>query len=226
MMHDDAPRPNGTDAARLDRTAEALCAAFGCVTIEQASWGRWSRLTDLRPGHPAFVLRAMPQGQGLGLDTQCWDIGAGEACWPTTRIVSVSLPWWRRLAERPGQRCLIPVSACTAALPARRGRGSGGEGRPTWFTLADEPVFTIAGLWRDAGEARGFAMLGCLSDGPFPIMPVIVPAASRDRWLSAPWDSVAPLLTPGVPETLRLGLPEPHPAFYADRPPAATVTGR
>lgn len=212
--------------AMLDRTAEELCTAFGCAAAHQASWGRWSRLTDLRPGHPGFVLRRT--AQGLGLDTQRWGIGGGGGRQPTTRIAGVSLPWWRRLAERPDQRCLIPVSACTAMRSAPLSDGR--DGRSAWFALVDEPVFTLAGLWRGAGGARGFAMLGAPDDGAFPVMPVIVPAEARERWLGAPWDVAAPLLASTVPATPWIVLSETRTAFYEGGCPAttslATMTGR
>lgn len=179
----------------------------------QSSWGRWSRLSDLRAHHPAFIIRDTPQG--LGLDTQRWDISGGEACWPTTRIVSMTLPWWRRLAERLAQRCLIPVTACTATLPSRHGRdGARGE-RPAWFTPPNEPVFTIAGLWRETGDARCFAMVGCLGEGPFSVMPVVIAPEDRETWLHGTWDDVAALQRPCAPEHMRIGLPESPPPFYA-----------
>lgn len=219
----------------LDRTADELCRTFAIAATPPSAWGAWAQLGDLRPGHPAFVLRRTGDGEegggGLALDTQRWDISGGQACWPTTQILSVSLPWWRRLAERPAQRCLIPLTACTALLPNRAGMAAG-AGRSAWFDMVDEPVFTVAGLWRDTGTARGFAMLGCLADAPFSILPVVIAPCDRDRWLDAPWDMAAPLIAPVPAERVRIGLPEPIASFYADghdRPwapaPIATVPG-
>jgi len=218
--------PPGSDRAVLDRTAEALGRAFGLDGAAQGSWGNWTHLNELRPGQPAFVLRRTPEGEGLDLDTQRWDINGGTGCWPTTLILSVSQPWWRRLAERPAQRCLIPVTACTAPLPPRDGR----DGRSGWFAMVDEPVFTIAGLWRDTGDARCFAMLACPTDGPFPVMPVVIAAGDRATWLDAEWDGAARLLTATRAERIRIGLPENATPLYAegdrDRPwpPAGGAT--
>ena len=192
------------DRATLDRTAEALCADFAIAWSAQASWGTWDQLTDLRAGHPAFVIRHTAEGNGL--DTQRWGIGEGREA--TTRIPGLSLPWWRRLAERPAQRCLIPLTACTMAAPAR-GRG---DRRATWFALADEPVFTVAGLWREGGDARGFAMVEC-EDGLSP-MPLIVAAADRERWLHGSIAEIAALQRPYSPEALRIGLPRPAAPVY------------
>lgn len=216
-------RSQDGDRGLLDRSADALCAMFGLADTAQGSWGNWSRLDELQPGHPAFVMRRT--ADGLSLDTQCWDISGGEACWPTTRIISVSLPWWRRLAVRPEQRCLIPVTACTATLPPRPGGTRSRDGGAAWFGLADEPVFTIAGLWRETGNARCFAMLGCLADAPFPDMPVVIAPADRDAWLTAPWEAVAPLMAPCAPAQLRIGLPDRAVSFYAEEGLAA-ATGR
>ena len=129
MMLDDPPRPNGTDGARLGRTAEALCAAFGCVATERASWGRWLRLTDRRPGHPAFVLRAMPQG--LGMDTQCWDIGAGAACWPTGGVGGAGVDAARPDAGYAGALAADPIG------------GTGGRGDRTGQR---DDRYTVPGL--------------------------------------------------------------------------------
>jgi putative SOS response-associated peptidase YedK len=196
-----------SDRAMLDRTAEALAETFDLAGSVQGTWGNWPYLSDLRPGQPAFVLRRTREG--LTLDTQRWDISAGgiggsARCWPTTRILSVSLPWWRRLAERPAQRCLIPVTACTAPLPPQGGR----DGRSAWFTLADEPVFTIAGLWRGTSDARCFAMLGCPVEGPLTVQPVVIAPGDRVRWLDAEWDAAASLLAPMDAERICIGLSE------------------
>ncbi|WP_343528062.1 hypothetical protein [Sphingomonas sp.] len=220
-------RPPVTDRATLDRTAEELCDAFGLTGRAQTSWGRWSRLADLYPGHPAFVIRGTDEG--MTLDIQRWDISGGEACWPTTQILSLSLPWWHRLAERPGQRCLIPLTAGTAAPASRQegawdgglggkwdGEGEGG-GWPTWFTLADQPLFTVAGLWRGAGDTRCFAMLICLGDGPLATMPVVIAPQDRERWLNGAWSEVAALQAACAPERLRIGLFDPAVSAYAGK---------
>lgn len=206
-------RSPGSDRALLDRTAGALAEAFDLAGSAQGSWGNWPRLGELRAGQPAFVLRRT--SEGLSLDTQRWDISGGAGCWPTTRILSVSLPWWRRLAERPAQRCLIPVTACTAPLPPKGGR----DGRSAWFTIPDEPVFTIAGLWRDTGDGRCFAMLGCPAEAVFPILPVVIAASERATWLNADWDIAAPLMAPPAPDRIRIGLPEFSSPFYVGDAP-------
>lgn len=194
-----------SDRATLDRTAEDLCRSFAISWTAQASWGTWSELADLRSGHPAFVIRHTPEGTGL--DTQRWGIGEGRE--PTTRIPGLSLPWWRRLAERPAQRCLIPLTACTMASSARPGR----DRRAAWFALADAPVFTVAGLWRDSGDARCFALVEC-EDGDLSPMPMIVAAADRGRWLHGSIEDIAALQRPCPPEMLRIGLPRPTAPAY------------
>ena len=193
------------DRATLDRTAEALCRDFAIAWSAGASWGTWTQLGDLRAGHPAFVIRHTPEGTGL--DTQRWGMGEGQDA--TTRIPGLALPWWRRLAERPAQRCLIPLTAATLTARARPGR----DRRATWFALAEEPVFTVAGLWRDSGDARCFAMVECGADhgadALFPTMPMIVAAKDRERWLHGSMQDIAALGRPCPPERLRIGLPRP-----------------
>lgn len=192
-----------TDLARLDHSPRELCAAFDITWQHQVSWGARSHLQDLLPGHPAFVIRQAPEG--LSLDTQRWDISGGETCWPTTRILSLSLPWWRKLAEQPEGRCLIPLTACTATFVGRHG----GDMRAAWFTLEDQPLFTVAGLWRQIGNARYFAMLGCIGDEPVPIMPVVIAPEHRTSWLQDALENATPLLVPYGLEQIRIGLHEP-----------------
>ncbi len=203
--------PPVTDRAMLDRSADELHAAFGVAwTHQAASWGAWPRLRDLLPGHPAFVLRQGPQG--LGLDTQRWDINGGEACWPTTQIFSLSLPWWRRLAAVPAQRCLIPVTAARGALSSPDGRAD----RSVWFTLEDQPVFTVAGLWRRNAGAHCFAMLGCPGgEGPWSTLPMIVAPRDRSRWLEGDWADVTALQLPSPALPIRIGLCDMPAAPYA-----------
>lgn len=192
------------DRATLDRSAEALCADFAIAWTAQASWGTWGQLTDLRAGHPAFVIRHTPEGTGL--DTQRWGMGEGREA--TTRISGLSLPWWHRLAERPAQRCLIPLTACTMAAPPRGHR----DRRATWFALADASVFTVAGLWREGDDARGFAMIEG-EGGDLSPMPMIVAAEDRECWLHGSMQDIAALQRPYPPETLRIGLPRPAPVY-------------
>lgn len=173
------------DRATLDRTAEALCRDFAIAWSAGASWGTWAQLSDVRAGHPAFVIRHTPEGTGL--DTQRWGWGGAGHDHAHSRP---GLPWWRRLAERPAQRCLIPLTAATLTASARPGR----DRRATWFALADEPVFTVAGLWRDRGDARCFAMVESAldhgADALFPTMPMIVAAQDRARWLHGPMEDI------------------------------------
>lgn len=200
--------PPATDRAMLDRTAEDLCHGFGAGWTGQGSWGHWSQLRDLRAGCPAFVL--LQGAEGLALDTQRWDISGGEACWPTTQILNLSLPWWRRLAERPAQRCLIPVTAACVALSPSGKRG----GQAAWFTLPGEALFTVAGLWRDHAGGRCFAMLGCASgDDRWSSIPMIVAPEDRARWLSGDWDDIQALRIAGPNAPIRIGLSDapPHP---------------
>ncbi|MDZ7282988.1 SOS response-associated peptidase [Sphingomonas sanguinis] len=198
-------RPSTGDRATLDRTAEALCADFAIAWTARASWGTWDQLADLRAGHPAFVIRHTAEGNGL--DTQRWGIGEGREA--TTRIPGLSLPWWRRLAERPAQRCLIPLTACTLAASGLPGR----DRRATWFALAEEPVFTVAGLWRESGDARCFALVECENGDRSP-MPMVVAAADRERWLRGSIEDIAALQRPCPPEALRIGLPRPAAPVY------------
>ena len=54
-----------------------------------------------------------------------------------------SFMWRPGFAER---RCLIPVTEFAEA------EGEKGAETRTWFSVPDEPVFAVAGIWRDTEE--------------------------------------------------------------------------
>lgn len=92
--------------------------------------------------------------------------------------------WRDSFAKR---RCLIPVSEWAEA------EGVKGQMTRTWYGIADEPVFAVAGLWRPTvewGEAYSMVMVdGCeqMAD-VHDRMPVVLAAGDWNVWLAGTAD--------------------------------------
>ena len=100
--------------------------------------------------------------------------------------------WRYSFAER---RCLIPVSAFAEA------EGEKGARTRTWFTLPDQEVFAVAGLWRDTpewGPAYTMVMTEACQHvaGVHDRMPVILRRADWADWLDGPPDAAGLLCRP------------------------------
>ncbi len=78
-----------------------------------------------------------------------------------------------------------------------------------WVSLPAQPIFALAGIWRDS-EVASFAYLTTQANEAIsaispkssqPSMPVILHPEDHETWLSADWDSAQALV-------------EPYPAAY------------
>ncbi len=100
--------------------------------------------------------------------------------------------WRYSFAER---RCLIPVSAFAEA------EGEKGAKTRTWFTLPDQDLFAVAGLWRDTDEwGPAYSMVmteACIQMADVhDRMPVIVRTEEWSDWLDGPPDAAGLLCRP------------------------------
>ena len=100
--------------------------------------------------------------------------------------------WRYSFQER---RCLIPVSAFAEA------EGTPGAKTRTWFTLPDQEVFAVAGLWRDTpewGPAYTMVMTEACQHvaGVHDRMPVILKRADWCDWLDGAPDQAGVLCRP------------------------------
>jgi putative SOS response-associated peptidase YedK len=103
-----------------------------------------------------------------------------------------SFMWRFSFQER---RCLIPVSAFAEA------EGERGAKTRTWFSLPDEEVFAVAGIWRDTPEwGHAYSMVmteACISVADVhDRMPVILGREQWDDWLNGPPDAACLLCRP------------------------------
>lgn len=93
--------------------------------------------------------------------------------------------FWRRWAERPAYRCLIPTKRYAEAV------GEKGKMTETWLSVNDEPVFAWAGLW-SMSEVWGDCYTGVMTDNAPELeyihdrSPVILERDEWQTWLCAP----------------------------------------
>jgi putative SOS response-associated peptidase YedK len=156
---------------------------------------------ELAPTARAWILRE--EGGRLGLDVMAWDVLAGLASYPMTNVRNLALPQWRRLAAKPANRCLIPLTEFCEWTPERHDLGDGkkpikGE---MWFALRDQPHFAVAGFWQQVGDHRGFTMVTCdPNELVAPIHPkamiTILHPDDHERWLRGSYEDVVALQHP------------------------------
>ena len=164
---------------------------------------------ELYPKTRAYVVRD-DDGE-RGLDVMTWDVLHGAADWPMTNVRNLNLPQWRRLAEQPANRCLIPLTEFCEWTPKKL---DAGDGKPPlkgemWFAVDDQPVFAVAGFWQAIGDERCFAMVTCdPNELVKPIHPkamiTILEEADWDRWLSGTYDDVVDLQRPSDPDRMSM----------------------
>jgi putative SOS response-associated peptidase YedK len=149
------------------------------------------------PGYPGLVIadgqaRAMTWGFPLILKGK-----QGQPLKPkpvnNTRADKLTTGFWRPSFER--RRCLIPVSAFAEA------EGDRVRMTQTWFTLPDQPVFSVAGIWRESvewGPVYSMVMTeACVYVGPVhDRMPVILRPSDAEMWLTANSDDALGLCQP------------------------------
>lgn len=155
---------------------------------------------ELAPRSRAYVVRE-EAGERL-LDIMSWDILGGAGKWPMTNVRQLGLPQWRRLAERPENRCLIPLTEFCEWTPDTY---QVGVGRPLkgemWFQVDDQPIFAVAGFWRRTASGNGFTMVTCdPNELVAPIHPkamiTILQRQDHACWLEGSYDDVVALQRP------------------------------
>lgn len=192
---------------RLDAPAPAVAAHFA------ASAG-----DDPWPGGPVapggfapvittgreFVAGPRPSGEPTRrMIPRLWGVppppSAGEARQGILTVRNLDSPFWIGNLRNGEFRCLVPA---TAFLVWGKGRDAQGKRRQCRFTLADQPLFAFAGLWKDS-EVPSFALLTCEANAALraegrETMPAILPADPRAHavWLNGDWDRARELVAP------------------------------
>jgi putative SOS response-associated peptidase YedK len=178
---------------RLTKSNAEVANLFGATVGEVGNAGGG----EVYPGYPGIVmadgqLRSMVWGFPLVLKGK-----SGQPLKPkpvnNARADKLDNFMWRFSFQE--RRCLIPVTAFAEA------EGEKGAKTRTWFTLPDEEVFAVAGLWRDTPE-WGPAYTMVMTEACIHVadvhdrMPVIVKRSDWRDWLDGPPDAAGLLCRP------------------------------
>lgn len=152
---------------------------------------------EIYPGYPGLVvaggeLRSMTWGFPLVMKGK-----NGQPLKPkavnNTRADKLDSGFWKPSFQQ--RRCLIPVTEFAEA------EGEKGAKTRTWFALPDEPVFAVAGIWRDTAEwGPAYSMImteACIHVADVhDRMPVILEQCDWSDWLDGPPDHARLLCRP------------------------------
>ncbi|GAA3277018.1 SOS response-associated peptidase family protein [Sphingomonas yabuuchiae] len=159
---------------------------------------------ELRPKSRNYIIRE--QDGERAWDVMTWDVLGGKAPWPMTNVRNLALPQWRKLAEKPENRCLVPLTEFCEFTHEKHDLG---DGKPAlkgemWFAVPSQPVFAVAGFWQTTAEGNGFTMVTCDPNALVsPIHPkamiTILDPDDIDTWLQGSYDDVVRLQKPFDP---------------------------
>ena len=169
----------------------------------------WFDPVELMPKSRAYVVRE--ENGRRGIDIMTWDVFGGGAKRPITNVRNLALPQWRKLAEDPANRCLVPLTEFAEWTPDKHDLA---DGKPPlkgeiWFGVDDQPTFAVAAFWQQTANGRAFAMVTCdpnsLVARMHPeAMITILAAEDRDRWLTCSYDKVVALQQPCPASRMRV----------------------
>ncbi len=205
--------------ARLSSEPETLHARFGSIWAADAVRPNRDPV-ELTPQGRAYVVRQ--EADRRVLDVMSWDVLGGQAKWPMTNVRNLALPQWRTLAERPENRCLVPLTEFCEWTPELHDVGGGkpikGE---MWFAVPAQPIFAVAGFWQRTAKGTGFTMVTCdPNELVAPVHPKAMITVLHERdwsaWLSCPLGEVVTYQRPYPAELMTVR----GPVFPTRRPKA------
>ena len=177
---------------RMTKGTDEVARWFGTASVQAGN-----AASEVYPGYPGLVfardeLRSMAWGFPLSLKGK-----SGHPLKPrpvnNARADKLDSFMWRySFAER---RCLIPVTEFAEA------EGEKGAKTRTWFSLPDEPLMAIAGIWRDTDEwGPAYSMImteACVHVADVhDRMPVILRRDDWSDWLDGAPDAAGLLCRP------------------------------
>ncbi len=192
--------------ARMDGEPETLWGSASKLFIERPRDNRFNP-RELRPKSRNYIIRE--QGGERAWDVMTWDVTGGKAPWPMTNVRNLALPQWRKLAEKPENRCLVPLTEFCEFTPEKHDLE---DGKPPlkgemWFSVPSQPVFAVAGFWQTTAEGNGFTMVTCDPNSLVsPIHPkamiTILDPDDIETWLRGSYDDVVRLQEPFDPDKM------------------------
>lgn len=175
------------------KSAAEVASHFG---IELAP-GEFYLPEEVVPGYPGMVVRET-EGRRT-LDKMVWGFPLPQKSKRTglpikpkavNNIADLSSFMWKFVADRPENRCIIPLTEFAEA------EGETGSKTRTWFRVKDAPIFAWAGMWKTSdewGPVYSGLMTDC-NDAIRPVhnrMPVLLLPEDYDRWLHGGLDDAA-----------------------------------
>ena len=186
--------------ARMRGEPETLFGSAAKLFTERPRDNRFDP-SELRPKGRSYVIRE--QAGERAWDVMTWDVLGGKAAWPMTNVRQLGLPQWRRLADNPENRCLIPLTEFCEFTPDKHDLG---DGKPPlkgemWFGVTDQPTFAVAGFWQPTEVGKGFTMVTCdPNELVAPVHPkamvTILEAEDVVVWLRGSYDEIVRLQKP------------------------------
>jgi putative SOS response-associated peptidase YedK len=182
---------------KMTRTVEEVARLFGAAADPPGNAGE-----SVYPGYPGIVV-APDGGGGLRVRQMTWGFPLtlkgknGQPLKPkpvnNARTDKLAGGFWRPSFH--ARRCLIPVTAFCEA------EGEKGAKTRTWFSLPQEELFAVAGIWRDTAEwGAAYSMImteACEHvQGVHDRMPAILPRSDWADWLDGPPDAAGLLCRP------------------------------
>ena len=172
----------------LYRMTKGTAEVAALFAVEDAAAGA-NFATELYPGYPGLVaeggrLRAMNWGLPVVLTGK-----QGQKLKPkpvtNARDDKLLTPFWRDSFAR--RRCLIPVTQW--AEP----QGPSGRMTRSWYSLPDNEVMAVAGLWRPTAEWGDCYAMVMVDSAPAMAevhdrMPVILARDNWEQWISGSID--------------------------------------
>ena len=190
-----------TSLYRLDATAAHIGQVFDADPGKDPWAGGY-----IVPGKPApVILRSnigdryiAPRIWGVPPPQSFTSARQNEPYRAVTTVRNLESPFWIGTLRHTEFRCLVPMTAFQ--LWADDPDPRTGKRRQHSFALPTEPVFALAGIWRDS-EVVSFAylttepnaMIGAVHAKS---MPVILHPEDHEAWLSADWDTAKSLVEP------------------------------
>lgn len=202
---------------RLNACAAEIAVRFGARASADDPWsggtiGPASFAPVVTAGRE-FVAGPRPAGEAeRRLVPRLWGVPPPpSASDPGRSVLTVrnpDSPFWIGNLRNSEFRCLVPA---TSLMLWGRTDPVTGKRRQHWLSCADQPLFALAGVWKDS-EVASFALLTCpanamLRELGVERMPVILPGdpARLHLWLLGGWDRAGALVAPYASGLTQLG---------------------
>lgn len=186
--------------ARMSNEPETLWGSAAKLFSERPRDNRFDP-RELRPKSRNYVVREQ-EGE-RAWDVMSWDVLGGKAAWPMTNVRQLGLPQWRRLADKPENRCLVPLTEFCEWTPEAFDLQDGKKPLKgqMWFEVTDQPLFAVAGFWQQTAVGGGFAMVTCdPNELVEPIHPkamvTVLEEQDWETWLRGDYDEIVQLQRP------------------------------